>query len=99
MASLELRGWLVYAIVAGIVISAIYGLRAIARVFFGDESDEFKESQKEVAVVDMNWSERVPALLLIVVLFFIGFFPKTVTKSLNDALNSEPVYAQAEDNK
>ncbi len=99
MASLELRSWLVYAIVAGIVISAIYGLRAIARVFFGEETDEFKEAQKEVAVVDMNWAERVPALILIVVLFFIGFFPKTVTKPLNDALNSEPVYAQAEDTK
>ena len=91
------KGWLVYPVVAGIIISAIYGLRAIAKVFFGEETLDFKESQKEVAVTDMNWAERVPALLLIVTLFFIGFFPKTITDSLNDALQQEPVYAQAEE--
>ncbi|OUW15352.1 MAG: NADH-quinone oxidoreductase subunit N [Opitutales bacterium TMED158] len=91
------KSWLVYPVVAGIVISAVYGLRAIAKVFFGEETLEFQESQKEVAVTDMNWAERVPALILIVTLFFIGFFPKTVTESLNDALEREPVYAQGEE--
>ena len=97
LAVYDFRNWLVYAVVAGIVISAIYGLRAIASVFYGEESDEFIESQKEVSVEDMSWAERVPALILIVVMFFIGFFPKTVTESINDALESEPVYAQVEE--
>ncbi len=96
LAVYDFRSGLIYAIVLGIVISAIYGLRAIAKVFFGEETDEFKESQKEVPVTDMTWAERVPALILIIALFFIGFFPKTVTNSLNDSLNSEPVYAQTE---
>ena len=94
MAVYEFKNWLIFAIVAGIVISAIYGLRAIARVFFGRESDELLESQKEVSVVDMSWSERVPALILILLLFFIGFFPKTITESLNDSLELEPVYVK-----
>ena len=94
MAVYEFKNWLIFAIVAGIVISAIYGLRAIAGVFFGRESDEFLESQKEVSVVDMSWSERVPALILILLLFFIGFFPKTITESLNDSLELEPVYVK-----
>ncbi len=89
----ELRTWLVFAVVAGIVISAIYGLRAVARIFFGPETEDFLEAQKEHDVLDMNWAERVPALVLLVALFFIGFFPKTITKSLNDALAREPVYA------
>ena len=97
LAVYDFRNWLVYAVVAGIVISAIYGLRAIASVFYGEEADEFLESQKEVSVEDMSWAERVPALILIVVMFFIGFYPKTVTESINDALESEPVYAQVEE--
>jgi NADH-quinone oxidoreductase subunit M len=92
----QFKSWLIYAAVAGIVISAIYGLRAIANVFFGEESEEFVESQKEFAVSDMTWAERVPALILIIVMFFIGFFPKTVTESLNDSLAKEAVYAQTE---
>ena len=96
MAVYEFKNWLIFAIVAGIVISAVYGLRAIAGVFFGRESDEFLESQKEVSVVDMSWSERVPALILILLLFFVGFFPKTITESLNDSLELEPVYAKGD---
>lgn len=91
----EFNSALIYAVVAGIVISAIYGLRAIAAVFFGEESDDFLEVQKNHTVTDMTWAERVPALILIVTLFFIGFFPKTVTTGINDALNSEAVYSQA----
>ena len=96
MAVYQFKSWLVYAVVAGIVISAVYGLRAIAKIFFGEESEDFRESQKEVAVSDMTWTERVPALILLIVLFFIGFFPKTVTESLNETLEQEAVYAQAE---
>ncbi|MDQ8202654.1 NADH-quinone oxidoreductase subunit M [Pelagicoccus sp. SDUM812003] len=92
----QFKSWLVFVAATGIVISAIYGLRAVARVFFGQESDEFLESQKEVAVTDMTWAERVPAIILIIMLFFIGFFPKTVTTPLNQALESEAVYASSE---
>ncbi len=94
LAVYDLRNWLIFAVVAGIVISAIYGLRAIARVFFGEETEAFQEAQKEIAVKDITWAERTPALILIVVLVFIGLFPKTITTSLNDALRSEPVYSQ-----
>ncbi|MCH6255651.1 NADH-quinone oxidoreductase subunit M [Puniceicoccaceae bacterium K14] len=94
LAVYEFNPSLIFAVVAGIVISAIYGLRSIAAVFFGKESDDFLEVQKEHAVVDMGWHERVPALILIITLFFIGFFPKTVTTGINDALKSEAVYSQ-----
>lgn len=96
MAVWEFKSWVVVVMVTGIIISAIYGLRSISNVFFGTESEEFVESQKEVAVTDMTWTERVPALILIILLFFIGFFPKTITTSINDALESEPVYAKAD---
>lgn len=90
------KPWVVFVAATGIIISAIYGLRSISRVFFGAESDEFVEAQKEHPVVDITWAERVPALLLLALLFFIGLFPRTVTTPLNDALESEPVYAASE---
>ncbi len=95
----EFKPWVLCIAATGIIISAIYALRAIARVFFGTESDDFVEVQKEHTVTDMTWAERVPALILIIVLFFIGFFPKTISSSINEALESEPVYATSEANK
>lgn len=92
----QYKPWVLVVAASGIIISAIYALRAIARVFFGNESEDFQEVQKEHKVSDMTWAERIPALILIVVLFFIGFFPKTISSSLNDALESEPVYNLAE---
>ncbi len=93
LATYELRNWLVFVVVGGVVISAIYGLRAISRIFFGVESEDFQEVQKEHTVKDMTWTERVPALILLVVLFLLGFFPKTITHPINDTLNAEPAYA------
>lgn len=95
----EFKSWLVFAVVAGVMISAVYGLRSISRVFFGPESDDFLQSQKEHAVHDMNWSERVPALILIVTLLYVGFFPKTITDSINNALSAEPAYAARADSE
>ena len=93
-AAYQWQSWLLAPVVLGVIISAIYGLRAIARVFFGEESEDFAEVQKEKTVTDMTWAERVPALILIVTLFFIGFFPKTITNAINDALEDEPAYTQ-----
>jgi len=93
LAVYSLRVWLVFIVLAGIVISAIYGLRAISRIFFGAESEDFVEVQKEHAVADMTWAERVPALILLAMLFFVGIFPKSITHPINDSLNAEPAYA------
>lgn len=94
LASYSLRTWLVFVVVGGVVISAIYGLRAISRIFFGVESDDFLEVQKEHTVKDMTWAERIPALVLLIMLFLIGFFPRVITHPINDSLNSEPAYSQ-----
>lgn len=91
----EFKSWTVFVAVTGIIISAIYGLRSIANVFFGKETEEFLEVQKEHSVKDITWAERVPALILLVVLFFVGVFPRTVTTPINEALESEPVFARA----
>jgi NADH-quinone oxidoreductase subunit M len=37
---------------------------------------------------DLRWSEKLPALILIAALFFIGFWPKSLSTPLNAALES-----------
>jgi len=76
--------------VAGVVISAIYGLRAAAKVFFGQPTEAFAKVIAEKPPVDLRWSEKIPALILIAALFFIGFWPKSLSTPLNAAL--EAVY-------
>jgi NADH-quinone oxidoreductase subunit M len=72
--------------VAGIVISAIYGLRAAANVFFGQPTSGMVEVMKQHPPQDLRWAEKFPALILLVALLFIGFWPKSVSTSLNAAL-------------
>jgi NADH-quinone oxidoreductase subunit M len=72
--------------IAGVVISAIYGLRAAARVFFGPPSEALQRVTAQHPPADLDWSERLPALLLLVALLFFGFYPKAISVPVNDAL-------------
>jgi NADH-quinone oxidoreductase subunit M len=76
--------------VAGVVISAVYGLRAAARVFFGPATPEFAKIAAEHPVSDLRWSERLPALILLAALMFIGFWPKSLSTALDATLSPAP---------
>jgi len=84
----KLSPWVTAGAVAGVVISAIYGLRAAANVFFGQPTDAFSNVAERRPVVDLCWSEKLPALVLLVALLFIGFWPKSISTPLNGALNA-----------
>ncbi|MBI5770575.1 MAG: NADH-quinone oxidoreductase subunit M [Verrucomicrobia bacterium] len=72
--------------VAGVVISAIYGLRSAARVFFGPATEQMTRVAAENPTVDLRWSEKLPALVLLAALLFVGFWPKSITTALNAEL-------------
>jgi NADH-quinone oxidoreductase subunit M len=72
--------------VAGVVISAIYGLRAAAAVFFGPVTPEFAKVAAANPVTDLRWSERLPALILLAALMFVGFWPKSLSTALDATL-------------
>jgi NADH-quinone oxidoreductase subunit M len=76
------------AAVAGVVISAIYGLRSAAKVFFGPPSEEFTRVAENNPTTDLRWAEKVPALILLAALLFIGFWPKSLSTPLNQTLQS-----------
>jgi NADH-quinone oxidoreductase subunit M len=78
--------------VAGVIISAVYGLRAAARVFFGQPSEQLQRVLAKHPALDLDWWERLPALILLATLLFFGFYPRALSLPVNQAL-SEPVAA------
>lgn len=68
--------WALVAAATGIVISAIYGLRAVAWIFFGQPSEALKEHWRENKPFELRQGERLSATLLFSGLLIIGFFPK-----------------------
>jgi NADH-quinone oxidoreductase subunit M len=84
----KLSPWVTAGAVAGVIISAIYGLRAAASIFFGQPTEPFADVSSKRPVVDLRWSEKLPALVLLVALLFIGFWPKSISKPLNTALQA-----------
>jgi NADH-quinone oxidoreductase subunit M len=85
--------WITALAVAGVVISAIYGLRAAARVFFGPPSEQLQRVLAKHPPADLDWKERLPALLLLAALLFIGFWPRSLAEPVNRAL-AAPAAAQ-----
>lgn len=83
--------WVLAAALTGIIISAIYGLRAVAAVFFGPEGKEVKDK----TLADIAPAERLAAGVLLAALMTVGFWPKFVTAPVNDALNRFKLTAPA----
>jgi NADH-quinone oxidoreductase subunit M len=85
LAETETTKWIVAPAALGIIISAIYGLRAVANIFFGKPTEAFVERLEGDEIVDLKHFERVPALVLIVALIVIGLCPRM----FSDAADSE----------
>jgi len=84
----QLSPWVTAAALTGIVVSAVYGLRAVAKIFFGQPTAQLEKFHARVAVTDLSWSERAPSLVLLAALFFFGFWPKAITGPLNATLGT-----------
>ena len=82
--------WMTAVAVSGVVISAVYGLRAAARVFFGSPSVQLQSVMQANPPADLDWAERLPALVLLVLLLFIGFWPRSVSDAADQALRTRP---------
>jgi NADH-quinone oxidoreductase subunit M len=74
--------------VLGVVLSAIYGLRSAARVFFGQPTAEFARVAEAHPPADMRWGEKLPALILLGALLAIGLWPKSFSQPLNESLKT-----------
>jgi NADH-quinone oxidoreductase subunit M len=78
--------WALYIALIGILISAIYGLRAVARVFFGETKGDFEGG-------DIRTAEKLPAVLLLLALFLIGIWPKLLSDPVDASVSR--IYSNA----
>ena len=67
----------------GIIISAIFGLRAIAKIFFGKSSDELNEHAKEKSIIDLCPGEILPAGIILSALLLIGLWPRGISDRID----------------
>lgn len=91
----ENHAWAVAPAVLGVVISAIYGLRAASAIFFGPQTDAFKASLGQREIGDITLAERAPATILLLALGVVGLWPMSISQSINDAVKADPVYRVA----
>jgi len=82
-----------FVALTGTVISAVYGLRAAARVFFGPPSPTFAQVIVDHSPTDITWSEKLPALILLAALLFIGIWPRSISDGVHQALSGAPAAA------
>jgi NADH-quinone oxidoreductase subunit M len=69
--------WTVLLALWGVVISAVYMLRAYRRIFFG--------SPIGLTTTDLGVPLRIPIVLLVVSSLFFGFFPQTLVEKVTPA--------------
>ncbi len=79
--------WMVVAAALGVIISAIYGLRAASSVFFGQPTPAF-QPLFDAGVPDIRMHERAATVLLLGVLMVVGFWPAAITDGINASLPS-----------
>lgn len=77
--------WIVFAAILGIIISAVYGLRAVAKIFFGEAP---AREESEGPIHDIGLGEKLPALLLLGVLFLVGIWPKVISGPVNKGIET-----------
>ncbi|HWA08995.1 MAG TPA: NADH-quinone oxidoreductase subunit M [Opitutaceae bacterium] len=76
------------AAVAGVVISAVYGLRSVAAVFFGPPTEALQKVAATHPPGDLTWREKIPALVLLAALLFVGFWPQSLSRPLQSTLTA-----------
>jgi NADH-quinone oxidoreductase subunit M len=86
LAENPLTRWLVAPAAVGIIISAIYGLRAVANIFFGAPKGDFAARLESGKIVDLRSFEKLPACVLIVGLLITGIFPRVFSDDANREL-------------
>ena len=80
----------------GIIISAIFGLRAISKIFYGHPTEPFQKHLKSSSISDLSKIELVPATLILSALVLIGILPSLISKRIDKEIQANyPRYYQS----
>jgi len=74
------RWWAVVAVV-GVIVAAIYLLWAYQQVFHGVPKEADEKTR------DLGWLERLVIAPLIILIIFLGVYPKPVLDRINPSVN------------
>ena len=86
-------GWVQIATVLsiwGVVISAVYMLRAYRHIFQGGEAPATAEAE------DLEPADKLPAVILAIVLLVVGLYPNSILRLLEDPEEEAAVVEQVE---
>ena len=78
--------WILSLAATGIIISAIYGLRAVASIFYGKSTESLEAVLRSKEINDLVWVERLPAILLLICLIVVGVCPSLISDPLNEGV-------------
>ena len=78
--------WVLYLAALGIIISAVYGLRAVGNIVFGFAKENVNDSNSSSQVGDMNGIEKFTATVLLGSLLLVGVYPKVFSDFSNETL-------------
>jgi len=73
----------------GLIVSVIYSLRIMQKVFFGPKSETYKTN-------DINIRELVILSALLIPIVYFGIFPRQVFRTLSKPVNTE-IFLQSDD--
>lgn len=88
LAESETTRWVLYLAVLGIIISAVYGLRAVGDIVFGVAQENRVSENASSSIGDMNRIEKFSATLLLGSLLLIGVYPKVFSDNSNETLQN-----------
>ena len=72
----------------GIIISAIFGLRAVARTLYGSPSEELKKHLEKNSPTDLSHVELLSSGIILAALTLIGLFPASISERIDGEIGS-----------
>jgi NADH-quinone oxidoreductase subunit M len=75
------RRWWAVVAATGVILAAVYLLWAYQRVFHGEPTGE------NATMPDMTWRERVTMAPLVVLIVFLGVYPKPILDRINPSVD------------
>jgi NADH-quinone oxidoreductase subunit M len=72
----------------GIIISAIFGLRAVARTLYGSPSEELEKHLEKNSPTDLSRVELLSSGVILAALTLIGLFPSSISERIDGEIGS-----------
>ncbi len=84
------RRWWTVAAAAGVILAALYLLWAYQRVFHGEPDEDNAD------MADMRWTEGLVMAPLLVLIVFLGLYPKPMLERIEPTVDKLMAHVQAE---